>query len=583
MDLTYRVMRVIRAHDGLLASLIVGAALASLGSTAEAGSNRILKGSGGPAGSVTGIDFNRFVADGKLYGVSTVDGKIFVLDAATGDTVYVAGPAGLVIGPDDLAVGSDGYVYYTDTLGGFVGRLDPATDATVRLASLPLVNSIRFSTDGTRLFAGQCFLQPPFTNGLYEIDFQHPGAAPQLITDSFGLFCSLNSFDYHDDHIYGPQVITGQIFRVDPNTGTKDIVVNSGTLINPSAVEFDSQGRLWVIDSAVNKLYRVDHPELNGQIPVLVSTLPGGSGVDNIAIDQTNGDRIHVSSGADGYIIMIDPNTGGVIDYLKTGGPVLPTGIAITSDGKTFLGDYLSLRTVNVPNHKIVASTTNHIDLAGQSIIRPLMVAPFGTNVIVTDWFARRIQLWDPTNGVPLALIAPAPGNTPLNAIAYQGGILSAEFNTSPFLTSTLVANTGPGFQTKTTLLPSLPFAAVTGLATNGTDVWFADWVSGTIRRFDGATTTVVAFGLSQPEGIALDTDGQHLLVMEVGARRLVSVDLLGTPGANVATVEDNLDVGYTNGFAPSFGFLSGVAVDPTNNDILYVADAKRELRVLKR
>ena len=102
----------------------------------------------------------------------------------------------------------------------------------------------------------------------------------------------------------------------------------------------------------------------------------------------------------------------------------------------------------------------------------------------------------------------------------------------------------------------------MTGLATNGTDVWFADWVSGTIRRFDGATTTVVAFGLSQPEGIALDTDGQHLLVMEVGARRLVSVDLQGTPGANVVTVEDNLDVGYTNGFAPPFGFLSGVAVD---------------------
>ena len=76
---------------------------------------------------------------------------------------------------------------------------------------------------------------------------------------------------------------------------------------------------------------------------------------------------------------------------------------------------------------------------------------------------------------------------------------------------------------------------------------------------------------------------GQIFRVMEVGARRLVSVDLQGTPGANVATVEDNLDVGYTNGFAPSFGFLSGVAVDPTNNDILYVADAKRELRVLKR
>jgi hypothetical protein len=51
MKLTYRVMRVIRAHDGLLASLIVGAALASLGSTAEAGSNRILKGSGGQPGA----------------------------------------------------------------------------------------------------------------------------------------------------------------------------------------------------------------------------------------------------------------------------------------------------------------------------------------------------------------------------------------------------------------------------------------------------------------------------------------------------------------------------------------------------
>ena len=162
-----------------------------------------------------------------------------------------------------------------------------------------------------------------------------------------------------------------------------------------------------MIDSAVNKLYRLDHPELNGQIPVLLSTLPGGSGVDNIAIDETNGDRIHVSSGADGYIIMIDPNTGGVIDYLKTGGQVLPTGIGTTSDGKTFLGDYPAAHRER-PEPQDVASTTNHIDLAGQSIIRPLMVAPFGTNVIVTDWFARRIQLWDPTNGVPLALIAPA-------------------------------------------------------------------------------------------------------------------------------------------------------------------------------
>jgi glucose/arabinose dehydrogenase len=67
-----------------------------------------------------------------------------------------------------------------------------------------------------------------------------------------------------------------------------------------------------------------------------------------------------------------------------------------------------------------------------------------------------------------------------------------------------------------------------------------------------------VAFGLANPEGLALDVDGS-LLVVEAGARRLSRVDL--TTGEKSVVVEGlELGVEASPGFPPTWTF-NGVAV----------------------
>jgi sugar lactone lactonase YvrE len=562
--------------------------------------NVIIQGSSGPVGSVNGIDFDQFHPNKKrLFGASTVDSKVFVIDPQNGKTIDEFGPELGLLGPDDVAVGPDGAIFFTDTLGGYVGKIDPVTRTMTKVSGfvpLPLVNSIAFSTAGDHLYAGQCFLPPstppapqlppPFTNGLWEID-QTGTVPPRFITDQLGPFCSVNSFDYKDGHIYGPQIITGQILRVDPATGAFEVVVNVGHYTNPSAVQFDAEGRLYVIDSSNNELSRIDHPELNNQIPVVIGTLPGDSGVDNLAIDKNDSNRLYVSSGNDGYIVRVNEKNGNTKNYAKTDGLVLPLGVVALGDNTALVGDFNSLRIVDTQQKKIVSSTSTKIDLTGQSIIRSLSLAKFGSNVVLGDWFGKAIQLWDYENEQSLARITPA--DSPLNVLGYNGTIISAQFNPGSQTAippipprASIVQHSGTNFQTATVLWQQP--GAFTGLATDGTSIWVADAFTGiifklTINPSGPNTFTPVAVGLSGPEGLALDNDGQHLYVVEAGAKRLSRVDLNGFPGQNVTTIEENIPVGSVHGFAPPFFFVSGVSVDPDDGTVYYTGDVDRVLK----
>ena len=80
----------------------------------------------------------------------------------------------------------------------------------------------------------------------------------------------------------------------------------------------------------------------------------------------------------------------------------------------------------------------------------------------------------------------------------------------------------------------------------------------------DGVTltpATPIAFGLSGPEGLAVDRDGS-LLVVEATTRELTRID--PATGAT-STVATGLRLGMTPPLSPSFlpnMYLSGVAVD---------------------
>jgi sugar lactone lactonase YvrE len=142
----------------------------------------------------------------------------------------------------------------------------------------------------------------------------------------------------------------------------------------------------------------------------------------------------------------------------------------------------------------------------------------------------------------------------PLNAIGFQGDIVVAELLTGS------VIRVSDNF----TMASGLYVPA--GLAANGDDLWVSDWATGCVWQIidDGEILEepiLVACELSNPEGLAINLDG-NLLVVEVGAGCLSIIDL---QTGNVSVLVEELGLGSTgvDGYPPTYGF-NGVAVSPS-------------------
>jgi sugar lactone lactonase YvrE len=113
------------------------------------------------------------------------------------------------------------------------------------------------------------------------------------------------------------------------------------------------------------------------------------------------------------------------------------------------------------------------------------------------------------------------------------------------------------------------------GLAAVNGNLWVSDWVTGKVWQVVANGTpldnlVVVAEGLTNPEGLAVDRDGS-LLVVESMADRLSRVNLLT---GQVATVAEGLLIGAETipGTPPTWTF-NGVAVGPSG--AIYVTGAR--------
>ena len=113
-----------------------------------------------------------------------------------------------------------------------------------KLASgLPGINSLAFRKDG-RLSATQVFLG----DALYEIDVEGV-KPPRKIMEKMG---GLNGFEFGpDDMLYGPLWFKGQVARVDVDKAELSVVADGFKI--PAAVNFDSKGNLFVVDTALGQ------------------------------------------------------------------------------------------------------------------------------------------------------------------------------------------------------------------------------------------------------------------------------------------------------------------------------------------
>lgn len=452
---------------------------------------------------------------GHLFAGSVAGAALYEVDIA-GGTAKVAIPAPIGMA-DDIAFAPDGTMAWTGFLAGDLYSRKGDGPITKLASGLPGINSLAFRKDG-RLYATTVFLG----DTLYEIDVEGV-KPPRQIMEKMG---GLNGFEFGpDDKLYGPLWFKGQVAKVDVDKAELTVVADGFKV--PAAVNFDSKGNLWVVDTALGQLVQVD-PK-SGTKTMVAQLKPS---LDNLAIDGK--DRIYVSNMADNGIQEVDPATGQARQVI-IGKLALPGGIGVTSEnGKDTIhvADVFAYRTVDGATGEVTEKARMHA--AGVALEYPMSATAKGNDVVLSSWFTGTVQVIDGKTGATRDMLHGF--KAPHDAIVLaDGSILVAELGTK-----SLVRVSGEHGKDRTTLIGGLegPVGLVAG---SRGEVYVTEAFSGVVSMIESnGEKAVVAKDLKMPEGIARAGDGK-LIVAEVGAKRLIEI---GPESGTVTEIAANLPIG---------------------------------------
>jgi streptogramin lyase len=452
---------------------------------------------------------------GHLFAGSVAGAALYEVDIAGGSAkVAIPAPIGMA---DDIAFAPDGTMAWTGFLAGDLYSRKGDGPIKKLASGLPGINSLAFRKDG-RLYATTVFLG----DTLYEIDVEGV-KPPRQIMEKMG---GLNGFEFGpDDKLYGPLWFKGQVAKVDVDKAELTVVADGFKV--PAAVNFDSKGNLWVVDTALGQLVSVDP---KSGVKTMVAQLKPS--LDNLAIDDK--DRIYVSNMADNGIQEVDPATGQARQVI-IGKLALPGGIGVTSEnGKDTIhvADVFAYRTVDGATGEVTEKARMHA--AGVTLEYPMSATAKGNDVVLSSWFTGTVQVIDGKTGATRDMLHgfKAPHDA---LVLADGSILVAEFGTK-----SLVRVSGEHGKDRTTLIGGLegPVGLVAG---SRGEVYLTEAFSGVISMIESnGEKTVVAKDLKMPEGIARARDGK-LIVAEVGAKRLIEI----VPETDTVTeIAANLPIG---------------------------------------
>lgn len=479
---------------------------------------------------------------GHLFAGSVAGATLYEVDMA-GSSAKVAIPAPVGMA-DDIAFAPDGTMAWTGFLAGDLYARKGDGPIRKLASGLPGINSLAFRKDG-RLYATTVFLG----DALYEIDVEGV-KPPRQIMEKMG---GLNGFEFGpDDKLYGPLWFKGQVAKVDVDKAELTVVADGFKV--PAAVNLDSKGHLFVIDTALGQLVRID-PK-SGAKTMVAQLKPS---LDNLAIDDK--DRIYVSNMADNGIQEVDPATGQAKQII-IGKLALPGGIGVTSEnGKDTIhvADVFAYRTVDGATGEVTERARMHA--AGVTLEYPMSATAKGNDVVLSSWFTGTVQVIDGKTGATRDMLHgfKAPHDA---VVLADGSILVAELGSK-----SLVKVSGEHGKDRTTLIGDLegPVGLVGG---PGGEIYVTEAFVGAVSRIDtNGEKTVVAKDLKMPEGIARGPSGQ-LIVAEVGAKRLIEI---APDSGKVTEIAANLPIGLTG--APgglSTHIPTGVAVGATG--VIYVS-----------
>jgi streptogramin lyase len=450
---------------------------------------------------------------GRLFAGSVAGAALYEVDRGNGTAkIAIPSPEGMA---DDIAFAPDGTMAWTGFLiGDLYSR--KGDGAIKKLASgLPGINSLAYRKDG-RLYASTVFLG----DTLYEIDVEGV-KPPRMIMEKMG---GLNGFEFGpDDMLYGPLWFKGQVAKVDVDKAELTVVADGFKV--PAAVNFDSKGNLWVDDTALGQLVKVD-PK-TGAKKMVAQLKPS---LDNLAIDDK--DHIFVSNMADNGIQEVDAETGAAKQII-IGKLALPGGIGVVSDGDKdtiYVADVFAYRTVDGATGEVSEPARMHA--AGGTLEYPMSATAKGDDVILSSWFTGTVQVIDRKTGATREMMHDF--KAPHDAIRLGDG----SFLVNELGTKSLVRVTSD--QVRTPIIGNIE-GPVGMVAASNSAVYITEAFSGQVSKIEtNGYRTVIAGGLKMPEGIALMPDGK-IVVAEVGARRIIQID---PQTGGVTEIAANLPIG---------------------------------------
>jgi sugar lactone lactonase YvrE len=492
---------------------------------------------------------------GRLFAGSVAGAALYEVDRGNGTAkIAIPAPEGMA---DDIAFAPDGTMAWTGFLTGDLYSRKGDGPIKKLASGLPGINSLAYRKDG-RLYATQVFLG----DALYEIDVE--GAKPpRKIMEKMG---GLNGFEFGpDDMLYGPLWFKGQVAKVDVDKGELTVVADGFKI--PAAVNFDSKGILWVVDTALGQLVRVD-PK-TGAKKMVAQLKPS---LDNLAIDDK--DRIYVSNMADNGIQEVDAETGAARQVI-IGKLALPGGIGVVSDGDKdtiYVADVFAYRTVDGATGEVGEPARMHAD--GGTLEYPMSATAKGDEVILSSWFTGTVQVIDRKTGKTRQMMHGF--QAPHDAVRLGDGTLLV----NELGTQSLVRVSGEHGADRTPILGGL--AGPVGLVAASNDaVYLTEAFSGQVSKVgSNGEKTVIAHDLKMPEGIALAPNGR-LIVAEVGAKRIIEID----PSTGTVTeIAGNLPIGLAGapGGLPS-NIPTGVGVGASGT-IYFSSDIENAIyKVVKK
>ena len=500
----------------MISRLVLGAAVAATvvwGAGASAQTYEVTKLVPGSAfHGVHGLGIDKA---GRLFAGSVAGAALYEVDLKNGSAkIAIPSPEGMA---DDIAFAPDGTMAWTGFLTGDLYSRKGDGPLKKLASGLAGINSLAYRKDG-RLYATTVFLG----DALYEIDVEGV-KPPRLIMEKMG---GLNGFEFGPDGLlYGPLWFKGQVAKVDVDKAELTVVADG--FKTPAAVNFDSKGNLWVVDTATGELVRVD-PK-SGAKKTVAQLKPS---LDNLAIDSN--DRIYVSNMADNGIQEVNPETGAAKQII-IGKLALPGGIGVVSDnGKDtiYIADLFAYRTVDGATGEVSEPARMHA--AGGTLEYPMSATAKGDEVILSSWFTGTVQVIDRKSGATRELLHDF--KAPHDAIRLDDGSLLV----NELGAKSLVRVSGEHGKDRSVVVGDLagPVGLVGGPKGS---VYLTEAFSGQVSKVESnGEKTVIAKDLKMPEGIALTGDGQ-LIVAEVGAKRMVRID---PRDGKVTEIAANLPIG---------------------------------------